>query len=283
MVGCTPKGEIKMALTMSKTLNNGVEIPVLGLGVFESAGDTRDAVREAIAIGYRHIDTAKFYGNESDVYKGILDSGVDRKEIFVTTKIWNDDMRAHNQREVIDQSLENLGGIDMLLIHWPVKDVFVETWKIMEEYYKNGSIRAIGVSNFHKKHMDELLKTAEVIPACNQIELHPYLSQVELVDYNNSLDIATECWGPLARGRIFEDETLKDIAKQYEKSVSQIVIRWEIQRGLITIPKSVKPQRIAENANVFDFELSSDDMKKIDGLNENKRMLEGADPDTFNF
>lgn len=272
-----------MALTMSKTLNNGVEIPVLGLGVFESAGATRDAVREAIAIGYRHIDTAKFYGNESDVYKGILDSGVDRKEIFVTTKIWNDDMRAHNQREVIDQSLENLGGIDMLLIHWPVKDVFVETWKIMEEYYKNGSIRAIGVSNFHKKHMEELLKTADVIPACNQIELHPYLSQVELVDYNNSLGIATECWGPLARGRIFEDETLKDIAKQYEKSVSQIVIRWEIQRGLITIPKSVKPQRIAENADVFDFELSSKDMKKIDELNENKRMLEGADPDTFNF
>ena len=272
-----------MALTMSTTLNNGVEIPVLGLGVFESANATRDAVRDAIEIGYRHIDTAKFYGNEKDVYQGILDSGVDRKEIFVTTKIWNDDMRAHNQREVIEQSLENLGGIDMLLIHWPVKNVFVETWKIMEEFYKKGCIKAIGVSNFHKQHMEELLKTAEVTPACNQIELHPYLSQIELVDYNNSLDIATECWGPLARGKIFSDETLQDIAKKYGKTVSQIVIRWEIQRGLITIPKSVKRERIAENADVFDFEISSQDMKSIDGLNENERMIDGANPDTFNF
>lgn len=272
-----------MALTMSKKLNNGVEIPVLGLGVYESAGATREAVRDAIEIGYRHIDTAKFYGNESDVYKGILDSGIDRSEVFVTTKIWNDDMRAHNQREVIDQSMKNLGGIDMLLIHWPVKDVFVETWKIMEEYYKRGDIRVIGVSNFHKSHMEELLKSAEITPACNQIELHPYLSQVELVDYNNSLNIATECWGPLARGKIFEDETLKDIAKKYDKSLSQLVVRWEIQRGLITIPKSVKRTRIAENADVFDFEISTEDMKLIDGLNENKRMIESADPDNFNF
>lgn len=272
-----------MALTMSTALNNGVEIPVLGLGVFESAGATREAVLEAIELGYRHIDTAKFYGNEKDVYQGILDSGISRKDIFVTTKIWNDDMRAHNQKEVIEQSIENLGGIDMLLIHWPVKDVFVETWKIMEEFYKQGCLRAIGVSNFHKTHMDELLKAAEVIPACNQIELHPYLSQEELVDYNKSLGIATECWGPLARGKIFGDETLKDIAENYGKTISQVVIRWEIQRGLITIPKSVKPQRIAENADVFDFELSSKDMMKISSLNENKRVLEGADPDTFNF
>lgn len=272
-----------MALTMRKKLNNGVEIPVLGLGVYESAAATRDAVRSAIEIGYRHIDTAKFYGNESDVYQGILDSGIDRNEIFVTTKIWNDDMRAHNQREVIEQSLKNLGGIDMLLIHWPVADVFVETWKIMEEYYKNGDIRVIGVSNFHKNHMEELLNSAEITPACNQIELHPYLSQVELVDYNSGLGIATECWGPLARGRIFEDETLKDIAKTYDKSVSQLVIRWEIQRGLITIPKSVNPQRIAENADVFDFEISTEDMKRIDGLNENKRIIESSNPDNFNF
>lgn len=274
-----------MVFTMSKTLNNGVEIPVLGLGVFESASATRDAVRFALETGYRHIDTAKFYGNEQDVFQGIIDSNIPRKEVFVTTKIWNDDMRAYNQREVIEQSIENLGGdyIDMLLIHWPVKDVFVETWKIMEEYYKKGCIRAIGVSNFHKHHMEELLKSAEIIPVCNQIELHPYLSQVELVDYNSEHDIATECWGPLARGKIFSDDTLQAIADKYDKTVSQIVIRWEIQRGLITIPKSVHPDRIIENFQVFDFELNSDDMKLINNLNENKRMMPDVNPDTFTF
>lgn len=274
-----------MALTMSKTLNNGVEIPVLGLGVFESASATRDAVRFAIENGYRHIDTAKFYGNEKDVAQGIADSGINRKEIFVTTKIWNDDMRAHNQREVIEQSIENLGAdyIDMLLIHWPVKDVFVETWKIMEEFYNKGCIRAIGVSNFHKHHMQELLKSADIVPACNQIELHPYLTQEELVEYNKELGIAVECWGPLARGKIFSDETLQAIAEKYNKTVSQVVIRWEIQRGLITIPKSVHPDRILENSQVFDFELNKDDMKMINELNENKRMLQDADPDTFQF
>lgn len=274
-----------MAYTKSKKLNNGVEIPVLGLGVFNSGSETTHAVRSAIEIGYRHIDTAKIYGNESDVAKGIKESGIDRKEIFITTKLWNDDMRTHQQRENIERSLELLQTdyIDLYLIHWPVKDVFAESWKIMEEYYKKGVFRAIGVSNFHKTHMEELLKTAEIIPAINQIELHPFLSQDALVDYNTDKGIAVECWGPLARGKIFEDEILTIIAGKYAKSVSQIVLRWEIQRGLITIPKTVHEKRLIENADIFDFELSPDDMKAINHLNRNERMLEGNDPDNFSF
>lgn len=274
-----------MAYTMSKVLNNGVEIPVLGLGVFNSGQETAKAVRTAIEYGYRHIDTAKIYGNESDVAQGIKESGIDRNEIFITTKLWNDDMRAHKQRENIERSLELLktNYIDLYLIHWPVKDVFVESWKIMEEYYKKGVFRAIGVSNFHKNHMEELLKHAEIVPAVNQVELHPYLTQDALVDYDTERGIAVECWGPLARGKIFEDSILTLIAGKYGKTVSQIVLRWEIQRGLITIPKSVHEKRIIENAEIFNFELSPDDMKAISHLNRNERMLEGADPDTFTF
>ncbi len=274
-----------MVHTVNKVLNNGVEIPVLGLGVYNSGDETASAVRMALEYGYRHIDTAKFYGNESDVAKGIKDSGINRNEVFITTKLWNDDMRAHKQRENIERSLEllNTNYIDLYLIHWPVKDVFVESWKIMEEYYKKGVFRAIGVSNFHKQHMEELLKYAEIVPAVNQVELHPFLSQEQLVNYNTEKGIAVECWGPLARGKIFESEVLTLIAGKYAKSVSQIVLRWEVQRGLITIPKSVHEKRIIENADIFDFELSPDDMKAISNLNKNERMLESNDPDTFTF
>lgn len=269
----------------TKTLNNGVEIPVLGLGVFNSGKDTANAVRFALEMGYRHIDTAKIYKNEADVAKGIKESGVDRKDIFITTKLWNDDMRAHKQREVIEKSLELLETdyIDLYLIHWPVKDVYKESWKIMEEYYKKGIFKAIGISNFQKYHLDDLLADAEIIPAVNQVELHPYLTQEDLVIFDNDKGIATECWGPLARGKIFSDEVLGLIADKYGKTISQIVLRWEIQRGLITIPKSVHKDRIVENMNIFDFELSLDDMKTISNLNRNERMLEGANPDNFTF
>ena len=267
------------------TLNNGIEIPVLGLGVFNSGKDTANAVKFALEMGYRHIDTAKYYFNEADVAKGIKESGVPREDVFITTKLWNDDMREGNTCEVIEQSLKNLQTdyIDLYLIHWPVKDVFVEAWKIMEEYYKKGVFKAIGVSNFHKNHLDELLKEAEVIPAVNQIELHPYLTQEDLVGYNKEKGIATECWGPLARGKVFSDEVLGLIADKYGKTISQIVLKWEVQRGLITIPKSIHKDRIVENQNIFDFELSLDDMNTISKLNKNERMIEGADPDNFNF
>ncbi len=274
-----------MIYNESKTLNNGVEIPVLGLGVYNSGDETAEAVKTALNLGYRHIDTAKFYFNEADVAKGIKHSGIDRKEIFITTKIWNDDMRAHKQREVIEESLKNLDTdyIDLFLIHWPVKDVFVETWKIMEEYYKKGVFRAIGVSNFHPQHLKELLNSAEIIPAVNQIEVHPYLTQEELVKYNQDKGIAVECWSPVARGKVFKDEFLQSLADKYSKSVSQIVLRWEVQRDLIVLPKSVHEERLKENAGIFDFKLTDDDMAAISNLNRNERVNEESNPDTFTF
>jgi diketogulonate reductase-like aldo/keto reductase len=194
-------------------------------------------------------------------------------------------MRAHKQREVIEQSLEKLETdyIDLYLIHWPVAGVFVESWKIMEEYYKKGVFRAIGVSNFHKQHLDELLAAAEITPAANQIELHPYLTQEPLVRLNEEKGIAVECWSPLGRGQVFGDETLETIAKRYDKTVSQVVLSWQIQRGLITIPKSVHKDRIIENFDVFGFELSHEDMNAISALNSGTRSMTGTDPDTFNF
>lgn len=268
-----------------KTLNNGVEIPVVGLGVYNSGSETTDAVRTALENGYRHIDTAAFYGNEVDVARGIKQSGIERKDVFITTKLWNDDMRTHMQCESIERSLEHLKTdyIDLYLIHWPVKDVFVESWKIMEEYYKKGVFRAIGVSNFHTQHMEELLKSAEVIPAVNQLEVHPYLTQEPLVKYCQDKGIAVECWSPVARGKIFNDNVLDEIAKKYNKSISQIVLRWEVQRGLIVIPKSVHKDRIIENAEIFDFTLSKEDMDAIFALNKNERVNEASNPDNFTF
>ncbi len=274
-----------MVYIETKTLNNGIEIPVVGLGVYNSGSETENAVRTALEVGYKHIDTAAFYGNEVDVARGIKQSGLERKDVFITTKLWNDDMRAHMQCESIEKSLEHLKTdyIDLYLIHWPVKDVFVESWKIMEEYYKKGVFKAIGVSNFHTQHMEELLKSAEILPAVNQIEVHPYLTQESLVKYCQEKGIAVECWSPVARGKIFNDEILINIAKKYNKTVSQIVLRWEVQRGLIVIPKSVHRERIIENAEIFDFSLSDEDMNAIFALNRDERVNEASNPDNFTF
>lgn len=267
------------------TLNNGVKIPQMGLGVFESKDETVSAVKNALYAGYRHIDTASYYQNEALVLQGIKESGVKREDVFITTKIWNDDMRASKQHEAIEESLKNLGGeyIDLFLIHWPVKDYFVKTWKIMEKYYRKGAFRAIGVSNFHKTHFDELLKYVEIIPAINQIELHPYLSQKQLAKFCFSKGIVVECWAPLARAKTASDETLIQIGKKYDKTPAQITLRWQIQRGLVTIPKSVHKERIVSNFKIFDFELSPDDMEIINSLNKNERMFENGNPDTFTF
>lgn len=261
-----------MIFNKTKILNNGVEIPVIGLGVYNSGEETTQAVKTAIQNGYRHIDTAKFYGNETDVGKGVRESGVDRHQIFITTKLWNDDQLAHRQREVIEQSLENLQTdyIDLFLIHWPVADVFVETWKILEEYYEKGVFRAIGVSNFQPGHIEAVLRNSDVIPAVNQIEVHPYLSQEPLVKYCHEKGIEIECWSPIARGKVFSDSLLQSLADKYQKSIAQIVLRWEVQRGLIVIPKSIHKDRMLENADIFDFELSEDDMKLIFSLNQNE-------------
>jgi methylglyoxal/glyoxal reductase len=272
-----------MDFSTSKTLNNGVQIPIFGLGVFRSASETKDAVKWALEAGYRHIDTAKIYGNEADVAKGIKESGVDRKDIFITTKLWNDDMRQGKQREAFEKSLELLETdyIDLYLIHWPAKGVYNDSWRIMEEYYKQGKIRAIGVSNFHKHHLEDLLTIAEVVPAVNQIECSPHLTQKPLFDYCNEKGIALEAWSPLGGGKLLSDPAIQAVADKYGKTAAQVIIRWHIQRDTIVIPKSVHKDRIISNGEVFDFNISDEDMAAITAMNQNKRV--GSDPDTFTF
>lgn len=269
-------------------LNNGVDIPVLGLGVFRSKDgeETIDAVKWALEAGYRHIDTAKVYGNEVSVGQGIKESGIDRKDIFITTKLWNDDIRSHRTLEAFNESLEKLDTdyVDLYLIHWPV-DFRAEAYAEMEKLYEAGKIRAIGVSNFHKHHLQELEKTYHIVPAINQIESNPYFSNQELIDYCLEKGIAVEVWSPLGglKGHdgILEDETIKKIAKAHDKTPAQVVIRWHLQRGVIVLPKSVHQSRINENLDVFNFKLTDEEMALMNGLNRNQRV--GSDPDNFTF
>jgi diketogulonate reductase-like aldo/keto reductase len=274
-----------MNLGTTRKLNNGVEIPVLGLGVFRSqqGQETLDAVRWALEAGYRHVDTAKAYGNEQSVGDGIRESGIDRKQLFITTKLWNEDMRQGTQREAFMKSLELLRTdyLDLYLIHWPVPGKYAESWETLIDLYNQKLIRAIGVSNFQKHHLDEIIRRTGFVPAVNQIEIHPRLTQVELCGYCEKLGIAPEAWSPLGHGTLLEDETLVGIAKKYGKSTAQIMIRWDLQRNIITIPKSVNRKRIAQNADVFDFELDDADMAAIFALNRNERT--GPDPDNFGF
>ncbi|MHC1694258.1 MAG: aldo/keto reductase [Eubacteriales bacterium] len=276
-----------MDIKSTKKLNNGVEIPYLGLGVFQSKNgeETENAVRIALEAGYRHIDTAAIYGNEESVGKAIRESGIPRSEIFLTTKLWNGEMRADNQRGALQASLKRLGVdyVDLYLIHWPVAGKYKQSWKLMEEFYAEGYCRAIGISNFHKHHIEDVLDGAKVVPAVNQIECHPDLSQEELASYCEGLGIAFQAWSPLGGGKsnLFEDATLVSIGKKYGKSAAQVMIRWELQRDIITIPKSVHRARIYENADVFDFELSGEDMAAVSAMNKNLR--HGADPENFNF
>ena len=276
-----------MDIRTTRKLNNGVEIPVLGLGVFKARDgkETVDAVRMALQAGYRHIDTAAAYGNEESVGRGLKESGVPRGEVFITTKLWNDDQRKGRQREAFETSLKNLGTdyIDLYLIHWPVAGVYKQSWKVMEELSRAGRIRAIGVSNFQAHHLDDLVKDATVTPAANQVECHPRLTQKPLAAYCQKLNIAIEAWSPLGGegGDLLKDPALKAIGERYGKSIAQVIIRWDLQRGIITIPKSVRQERIISNAAVYDFELTADDMARIDAMNEDRRF--GPSPDTFTF
>ncbi len=258
-------------------------MPVLGLGVFRSGEKTYQAVRDALDFGYRHIDTAMIYENEQDVGKAIKDSGVPREEIFVTTKLWNDDMRAKRVEKAFEESLKKLSMeyVDLYLIHWPVKDEFVNSYKVMEKIYAKGKAKAIGVSNFQPHHLQTLIKKCDIVPAVNQIEIHPYLTNEEVVQFCKSKNIAPEAWSPIAKGKILDDPKLLSLANKYNKTVAQIAIKWHLQRGLIVIPKSVNKSRILENSQVFDFELNPEDMKLISSLNKNIRM--GSHPDTFAF
>ncbi|MGM0213284.1 hypothetical protein IGI42_000818 [Enterococcus sp. AZ109] len=267
-----------------KTLTNGLEMPRLGLGVWRVENSVAtDAVKWAIKADYRLIDTATIYKNEAGVGKGIKEAGVDRKDLFITTKLWNSDQGYESTHKAFNDSLERLGleYVDLYLIHWPVEGKFSASWRAMEEIYESGRAKAIGVSNFHQHHIEELMKTAKIKPMINQIELHPTLTQVPLRDYLAEEGIAVEAWSPLGQGKILENEMLMAIGKNHGKSAAQVIIRWHLQSDIIVIPKSVHEDRIQQNFDVFDFELTDNEMKQIDEMNINERL--GADPDNFDF
>jgi methylglyoxal/glyoxal reductase len=266
-------------------LNNGLEMPWLGFGVFkvEEGDEVEQAVRAALDTGYRSIDTAALYDNECGVGRAMRASGIPREDIFLTTKVWNDDMRAQRTLAAFDESLERLGTdyVDLYLVHWPVAGFYKETWKALEEIYASGRAKSIGVSNFTIGQLEDLLVESEVVPAVNQIEFHPLLVQADLLVFCASKDIRVEAWSPLMRGRILEHETILEIAGKYEKTTAQIILRWDLQHGVVTIPKSVHAERIKENADIFDFTLSEADMQALDALDAGERV--GPDPDNFDF
>lgn len=268
-------------------LNNGVTIPAIGLGVFRltNAEEAYKTVRTAITVGYRHIDTAMIYDNEEAVGKAIKDSGIPRKDIFITTKLWNDDQRSGKVEEAISASLKRLQTdyVDLYLVHWPVKETYVEVWDKMEKLYQEGKARAIGVSNYNPHHLDNLLLHASVVPAVNQIECYPYLSQSNVIEYCLRKNIRPEAWGPLGAGKsdILSNPVILKLASKYNKSAAQIVLRWNLERGVIVIPKSVHRERLAENIDILDFELTNNEIEAISNLNKNLRL--GSDPDNFIF
>lgn len=267
------------------SLYNGIEMPYFGLGVFqvEDGSEVINSVKYALKVGYRHIDTASLYGNEIGVGEAINVSGVDRNEVFVTSKVWNSDQGYECTLKAFELSMKKLKFeyLDLYLIHWPVKGKYKDTWRALEKLYKDGRVRAIGISNFLKHHIEDLKQTAEVTPMVNQMEFHPYLAQQELIDYCNKNKICYEAWSPLMQGQILSEPLLQKLSEKYSKSPAQIILRWDLQKGVVTIPKSVRKERILSNSQIFDFEISEDDMILIDRLDKNKRI--GADPDNFNF
>jgi 2,5-diketo-D-gluconate reductase A len=267
-------------------LLDGNTIPKLGLGVYKVDNDlAAPLVSHALTNGYRLIDTASMYENEVGVGRGIVDSGVPRDQVQVATKFWLDDLGYENTLKAFDKSLKLLGldYLDIYLIHWPAPKrglLYVDSWKAMEKLKNEGLVRSIGVCNFHPHHVDEILKVAEHKPVLNQVELHPWLTQDQVLEYDNSHSILTQAWSPLARGKILEEDMLAELARSHGKSVAQIVLRWHIQRGIAVIPKSNSMERITENMNVFDFELSEQEIASISALNSNFRT--GVDPEDRN-
>jgi len=260
-------------------------MPYLGVGTYK-VPDGEEVVRTvscALQAGYRHIDTAAFYANEKGVGAALRQSGLKREEVFVTTKIWNPDQGYDTTLAAFGRSLDELGFdyLDLYLVHWPVKGKFQDTWRALESLYRRGLVRAIGISNFLKHHVLDLLQTAEIVPMVNQMEFHPYLVQQDLIDFCTGLGIQYQAWSPLMQGRISEVELLSQLARKYGKDPAQIVLRWSLQKGVATVPKSVTPARILSNVRLFDFELSTEDVKRIDGLDRGKRF--GSDPDHFDF
>ncbi|MEU6391001.1 aldo/keto reductase [Streptomyces sp. NPDC046939] len=274
-----------MSTLPTVTLNNGVTMPQLGFGVFQVPDDeTTAAVATALEAGYRSIDTAAIYGNERGVGRALAESGIAREELFVTTKLWNADQGYDTTLAAFDASLDKLGldHVDLYLIHWPTpaRDLYADTWRALEKLYADGRARAIGVSNFQPAHLERLLAEGSVVPAVNQIELHPGLQQRELRDFHARHGIVTEAWSPLAQGAVLKDEAVTAIAARHGKSPAQVVLRWHLQIGNVVIPKSVTETRIRENLDVFDFELSADELAALAATDRGLRT--GPDPDTLN-
>ena len=269
------------------TMNNGVQIPQLGLGVFQTPDGkaTSQAVTWALQAGYRHIDTAMIYGNEKSVGQGIRDSGLKRRNVFLTTKLWNDDIRSGRAKEAFEESLDRLGTdyVDLYLIHWPAQG-WQQAWQDMEELYRQRRVRAIGVCNFQQHHLEELHSISSTKPAVNQIESSPQFVNQELIDYcHGELRVDVEAYSPLGGtgGSVLSDPRLESISRKVGRSPAQVILRWHIQRGLIVIPKSTHQERIEQNAQVFDFTLDEDDMNAISAMDSGIRA--GADPDNFDF
>ncbi|MBA4531638.1 aldo/keto reductase [Brevibacillus halotolerans] len=270
-------------------LHNGIKMPWFGIGVFkvEEGSELVAAVKSAIKHGYRSIDTAAIYGNETSVgqaiHEGIQEANISREDLFVTSKVWNADLGYEATLAAFETSLNKLGleYLDLYLIHWPVKGKYKEAWRALEKLYKDGRVKAIGVSNFQIHHLEDLMGEAEVKPMINQVEFHPYLTQKELITFCQAHDIQMEAWSPLMQGQLLDNPVLQEIADKHGKTVAQVILRWDLQHGVVTIPKSTKEHRIVENASVFDFELTQEEMDRIDALNQNHRV--GPDPDNFDF
>lgn len=273
----------KLAIDTKVVLNNGVEMPVFGLGTYLSGNskETQDIVSYALEIGYRHIDTARYYGNERDIGRAIEKSRIPRDEVFITTKLWNSDHGYDRALAAFGESREDLGldYVDLYLIHWPVQELRRESWEALEVLYGEGKCRAIGVSNYMAPHLTELLATCSVKPAVNQVEFSPYLYQKELLEFCRSNSIQFESYSPLTKGHMLDDPRLFEIAKKYSKAPAQILIRWTLQKEVIVIPKSARRKRVRENADIFDFVISPEDMDRLDALHKNMRV--SWDPTTI--
>ncbi len=271
-------------------LNNGQTIPQLGFGVYQIEPEgTADAVRQALEVGYRHIDTAQMYGNEAGVGRGIRDAGVDREDVFITSKLNNGFHAPEDARVAFDLTLSELGTdhVDLFLIHWPLPTLydgdFVATWKTLEEFYRAGRARSIGVSNFQVNHLRRLAQEADVVPAVNQIEVHPYLLNSEVRAYGAEHGIATEAWSPIAQGGVLADPAITTVADRLGRTAAQVVLRWHVQRGDIIFPKSTTPSRIQENFELFDFELTQEDMAAVSALDRGEEGRTGPNPDVFDY
>ncbi|MGN9915339.1 aldo/keto reductase [Micromonospora palomenae] len=271
-------------------LNDGNTIPQLGFGVFQiEPKDTVEAVGRALEIGYRHIDTAEMYGNEAEVGEAVRTSGLDRGQVFVTSKLSNAFHRPDDARRAFESTLSALkmDYIDLFLIHWPLPTRydgdFVSTWKVLEEFQRDGRAKSIGVSNFQVPHLERLAAEADVVPAVNQIEVHPYFGNEEVRAYDRRHNIITQAWSPIAQGKVLDDPTVVDVAEEVGRTPAQVVLRWHVQRGDIVFPKSITPQRIAENFQIFDFALDDAAMERISGLDRGEAGRQGPNPDEFDY